>query len=79
MKTKKNNNIPKPENYDFPDPDADEKEMYWDGDAATYLHKAAEYEKWAERARECGRDELAIIYESAAERWFKWYKSMEQG
>jgi hypothetical protein len=52
--------------------------MYWDGDAATYLHKAAEYEKWAERARGCGRDELAIMYEGAAERWFKWYKGMEQ-
>ena len=73
---KKTNNPPKPV-YKFPDPCSDDDDLV--DDAITCLHKAAEYEKWAERARECGRDELAIIYESAAERWFKWYKSMEQG
>ena len=78
MKTKKGKDIPKPENYDFPDPDANEEEMYWGVDVVTCLHKAAEYEKWAECARDCGRDELVIMYENAAERWFKWYKDMEQ-
>ena len=46
--------------------------MGWDG--VTYLHKAAEYEKWAERARSCGRDDLAILYEIKAKEWFTVYK-----
>ena len=62
MKTKKGKDIPNPENYNFPDPDANEEEMYWGVDVVTCLHKAAEYEKWAERARDCGRDDLVIIH-----------------
>ena len=46
--------------------------MGWDG--VTYLHKAAEYEKWAERARSCGRYDLAILYEIKAKEWFTVYK-----
>jgi len=49
----------------------------WDG--VTYLHKAAEYEKWAERARSCGRYDLAILYEIKAKEWFTVYKEWEKG
>ena len=79
MNPKERKIIPKFVNYNFPDPDADDEEMDWGGDAAIYLHKAAEYEKWAERARSCGRDDLVILYEMAAERWSNLYKVMEQG
>ena len=71
-------NKPLPENYDFPEPIFDdESDVGWDG--VTYLHKAAEYEKWAERARSCGRDDLAILYEIKAKEWFTVYKEWEKG
>ncbi len=79
MKTKKGKNIPEPFNYDFPDPAFDDDDVLFGCDAFTLLHKAAEYERWAERARSCGRENLAILYEIKAEEWFKWYKEMEQG
>ena len=79
MKTNKKQNNPKPVHYNFPDPETNEEEMYWGKDAATCLHKAAEYEKWAERARSCGRNDLATLYEIKAEEWFKRYKDMEKG
>lgn len=79
MKTNKKQNVPKPENYDFPDPDADDDIVLSGCDAFTVLHKAAEYEKWAERARSCGRNDLATLYEIKAEEWFKRYKDMEKG
>ena len=79
MKPKKGKNIPKPVSYNFPDPGADDEDKGVGCDAVTVLHKAAEYEKWAERARSCGRDDLALLYEIEAEQWFKWYKGMEQG
>lgn len=76
---KKGKNIPKPVTYNFPDPDANDEEIDWGGDALLCLHKAAEYEKWAERARSCGRDDLVILYEMAAERWCNLFKDMEKG
>ena len=79
MKTKKEKIIPKPDNYNFPDPGADDEDKGFGCDAVTCLHKAAEYEKWAERARECGRDDLIILYETEAKQWFEWYKDTEQG
>ena len=52
--------IPVPENYDFPEPIFDDEiDVGWD--ILTYLHKAAEYEKWAERVRNCGQDDLEHI------------------
>ena len=53
--------------------------VMWDWDVLTFLHKAAEYERWAERARSCGRDDLAILYEIKAEEWFSVYKESEKG
>ena len=41
------------------------------------LHKAAEFERWAERARSCGREDLALLYEIKAEEWFSVYKESE--
>ena len=79
MKTKKEKVKPMPVNYIFPDPDANEVDLDWGCDAVTCLHKAAEYEKWAERARSCGRDDLVTLYEMATERWFKLYNEWEQG
>ena len=76
---KKGKNTPEPVSYDFPDPDFDDDDVLSGCDAFTVLHKAAEYERWAERARNCGRDDLAILYEIKAEEWSKWYKDMEQG
>ena len=67
-----------PEDHDFPEPIFDdESDEGWD--ILTYLHKAAEYERWAERARSCGRDDLAILYEIKAEEWFSVYKEWEKG
>ncbi len=61
-KVNKEKIIPVPKNYDFPEPIFDDEiDVGWD--ILTYLHKAAEYEKWAERARSCGQDDLAILYE----------------
>ena len=78
IKDKKGKNIPKPVNYSFPEPICDdESDEGWD--ILTYLHKAAEYERWAERARSCGRDDLAILYETQAEEWFSVYKESEKG
>ena len=77
--TKKGKNIQKTVTYNFPDPDANDEGMDEGGDALLYLHKAAEYEKWAELARSCGRDDLVILYEMAAERWSNLYKVMEKG
>ena len=49
METK---NKPEPENFDFPEPIFDDEiDVGWD--ILTYLHKAAEYEKWAERGSRC--------------------------
>lgn len=77
-KAKKKQVIPNPAQYDFPDPNADDNsDMDWGWDILTYLHKAAEYEKWAERARSCGREDLAELYEIAAEKWFSLYKEQE--
>ena len=73
---KKTNNPPKPV-YKFPDPCSNDDDIV--DDAITCLHKAAEYEKWAERARKCGRDDLAILYEIAAEQFFTYYKCFERG
>ena len=68
---------PAPENYDFPESFFDDEfDMGWDD--LTYLHKAAECERWAERARNCGRDDLAILYEIKAEEWFSAYKESEE-
>ena len=79
IKDKKEKSIPMPINYKFPDPNSDEEiDACWDWDVLTYLHKAAEYEKWAERARSCGRDDLAILYEIKAEEWFSVYKEWER-
>ena len=75
METK---NKPVPENYDFPEPIFGD-EIDAGQDILTYLHKAAEYEKWAERARSCGRDDLAILYEIKAKEWFTIYKEWEKG
>ena len=72
-------NKPAPENYDFPDPASDDDDTLFGCDAFTLLHMAAEYERWTERARSCGRDDLAILYEIKAEECFEWYKDMEQG
>ena len=75
METK---NKPEPENFDFPEPIFDDEiDVGWD--ILTYLRKAAEYEKWAERARSCGRDDLAILYEIKAKEWFTVYKEWEKG
>ena len=75
---KKGKNVPVPENYDFPEPSVgDESEAGWD--ILPYLHKAAEYEKWSERARNCGQDDLAILYEIKAKEWFTVYKEWEKG
>ena len=79
MKVKKGKSIPEPVNYDFPDPASNDDDTLFGCDAFTLLHMAAEYERWAERARSCGRDDLAILYEIKAEEWFEWYKGMEQG
>jgi len=69
-------NKPAPENYDFPEPAFDdESDAGWD--ILTYLRKAAEYQRWAERARSCGRDDLAILYEIKSEEWFSVYKESE--
>ena len=77
-KVNKEKIIPVPENYDFPEPIFDDEiDAGWD--ILTYLHKAAEYEKWAERARNCGRDDLAILYEIKAKEWFTMYKEWEKG
>ncbi len=76
--TKKRKNIPNPVTYNFPDPDANDEGMDEGVDAVFYLHKAAEYERWAERARSCSREDLVILYEMAAERWFNLYKDIEQ-
>lgn len=73
---KKTTNPPQPV-YNFPDPCSDD-ELGAD-DAVTCLHKAAKYEKWAERARNCGREDLAILYEIAAEQFFTYYKCFERG
>lgn len=77
--TKKGKNIQKPVTYNFPDPDANDEGMDEGVDAVFYLHKAAEYERWTERAKSCGREDLVILYEMAAERWFNLYKVMEKG
>ena len=75
---KKDKSAPAPVNYDFPEPIFDdESDEGWD--ILTYLHKAAEYERWAERARCCGKDDLAILYEIKAEEWFSVYKEWEKG
>ena len=69
-------NKPAPESYAFPESFFDDEfDMGWDD--LTYLHKAAECERWAERARNCGRDDLAILYEIKAEEWFSAYKESE--
>ena len=69
-------NKPTPENYNFPDPIVDDEyDTGWD--ILTYLHKAAEFERWAERARSCGREDLALLYEIKAEEWFSVYKESE--
>ena len=69
-------NKPAPENYDFPESFFDDEfDVGWDD--LTYLHNAAECERWAERARSCGRDDLAILYEIKAEEWFSAYKESE--
>jgi hypothetical protein len=75
---KKKTNIPPQPFYNFPDPCSDDDDLGLD-DAITCLHKAAEYEKWAERAKNCGRDDLAILYEIAAEQFFTYYKCFERG
>ena len=75
---KKKTNIPPQPVYNFPDPCSENDDLGVD-DAITCLHKAAEYEKWAERARKCGRDDLAILYEIAAEQFFTYYKCFERG
>lgn len=77
--TKKGKNIQKTVTYNFPDPDANDEGMDEGVDAVFYLHKAAEYERWTERARSCGREDLVILYEMAAERWFNLFKDMEKG
>ena len=78
IKDKKGKIIPKPVNYNFPEPICDdESDEGWD--ILTYLHKAAEYERWAERARSCGKEDLAILYEIKAEEWFSVYKESEKG
>ncbi len=78
MKVKKEKNIPEPVNYDFPEPASDDDDVLFGCDAFTLLHMAAEYERWAERARSCGRDDLAILYEIKAEEWFSAYKESEE-
>ena len=76
MKDKKVKKVPESENYDFPESFFDDEfDMGWDD--LTYLHKAAECERWTERARSCGRDDLAILYEIKAEEWFSAYKESE--
>ena len=78
MKDKKGKAMPLPVNYKFPDPNSDEDiDVCWDWDVLTFLHKAAEYERWAERARGCGRDDLAELYEIKAKEWFSVYKAWE--
>lgn len=75
---KKSIKIPEPVNYDFPEPIFDdESDVGWD--SVTYLHKAAEYERWAERAKRYGRDDLANLYEIKAKEWFTVYKEWEKG
>lgn len=77
-KPKKKTTIPSQPVYNFPDPCSDDDELGGD-DAVACLHKAAKYEKWAERARNCGRDDLAILYDIAAEQYFTYYKWCERG
>ena len=67
---------PNPIQYDFPDPYVEDDEFGCD--VVTYLHRAAVAERWAERARSCGREDLAVLYENAAEYWYRYYKGMER-
>ena len=54
---------------DFPEPFTDE----WEGpfDLISCIHYAAIYEKWADKARACGRNDLAVEYEAASAYWNK--------
>lgn len=60
---------------DFPEPDLSYPGMV--PDPHTCLSKVAEYEDLAERARACGRDDLASRYEDAAAHWRYLYEEAE--
>ena len=79
MCSKKEKKIPEPVTYDFPDPGDYEADMDCEFDPFTCLHKAAVSEKWAERARRCGREDLAGLYALAAEKWYSLYKEIDRG
>ena len=57
-----------PSACEFPEPYTDE----WEGpfDVISCLHYAAVYEKWAEKAKASGRNDLTELYEDAAVYWF---------
>ncbi|SFE16943.1 hypothetical protein [Succiniclasticum ruminis] len=59
----------------FPEPLTDEFEGSID--AISCLHYAAIYEKWAERAKSSGRNDLATEYEAATAYWKSYYESWE--
>lgn len=61
--------------YDFPEPYFEDLGMI--PDPHTCLDYVAEYEEWADRARECGLDDLAEQYEEIAARWRYLYEEAE--
>ncbi len=56
-----------PNSSEFPEPIMDD----WVGidNDMDCLHNAAIYEKWTEKARACGRNDLVILYETASAYW----------
>ena len=60
---------------DFPNPDYSFPGFV--PDPQTCLDQVAKHEYWAERARECGREDLAEQYENAAEDWQRLYEEAD--
>ena len=70
-----------PDDYDFPSISADDN---WYGqlplsDGVDLLHQAAIFERWAELARNCGKEELAENYQTISDDLYGEYLERHEG
>ena len=70
-----------PDNYDFPNISADDEwcEQLPLSDGVDLLHQAASFERWAEIARNCGKEELAENYQTISDDLYGEYMERHEG
>ena len=81
MKKKTTKPFLNPDDYDFPKISADD-EYYGQlpiSDGVDLLHQAAIFERWAEIARNCGKEELAENYQTISDTLHAEYMERDEG